>query len=348
MRLPKITLEKYNIYREFQAERIFPRLAVDNDMEEILFQTAYGLVRKSPDNDYEIKKGIDLYGFETFYKHGKINLLDTKQSENKIKKKLKKVAKHRLFTEKDYNDWSNTDIGFFNKKDAKYSKIKLGYCYLDHTGMNYIVYNFKDDKFYYFNHCMVLEELLRKSVDVYDPYNGCFGYKYSYYSDNVESMIKFINKDIKEHYEETNKTKIFNESDYIRSNFYLTNRKIKDVGVYLFTDNKSNINSQVNQLDRDFIIARKLYNDMCYESKNIKKFFNKNLIKEISNLQYRDILSEIRYSCNYTDEFYDHGYYGIFTFLYRSNKKMIFYIKEKSNNKFDIFVRLIPWYNFYY
>lgn len=213
-------------------------------MEEILFQTAYELVRISSDNDYEIKKDIDLYGFETFYKHGKINLLNTEQSENKIKKKLKKVAKHRLFTEKDYNDWSNVDAGFFNKKDVRYSKIKLGYCYLDHTGMNYIVYNFKDDKFYYFNHHMVLEELLRKSIDPRDPYNGCFGCRYSYYSDNIESMIDFINKDIKAHYEETNKTKIFADLPHynsIRDKFYITNRKIKDVDIYLFTDDKKAI-----------------------------------------------------------------------------------------------------------
>lgn len=80
----------------------------------------------------------------------------------------------------------------------------------------------------------------------------------------------------------------------------------------------------------------------------IKKYLNENLIKEIDNLQFKDKLIEIRYSYEYTDEFYDHGCYGIFTFLYRSNKKMIFYIKEKSDNKFDIFVRLIPWSNFYY
>lgn len=341
----------YNIIKPYENFKVgrFDNLCSD-DSKFQLFESEYELAIRYNDRLNFLKnliergyiiKSTDLYGFETFYKYGKLNNLNCiDNSKLEIKKKLKYVAKHRLFTKKDYSDW----CGGNKEEIKKFSKIKLGYCYLDHTGLNYIIYNFKNDKFFYFDYKNDLYTILNGN----DPNNnGCFGNASKQYLDNLECMIQFIIDDFDSHYTETSKTVITNISPiYIRKEgeeYLQTNRKIDNINIYISKFNQE----EIYRLDNIFTLIRKLYHDIMWEhGKLFKNDNDKELIQELNNIKFHDSPFKILYNYKFiSDHELDnlgHGdYINIFHFIFKQKKVLILYIKNISDNTFEVYLQLL-------
>ena len=96
----------------------------------------------------------------------RIHKIDTSSTE-KLKRQLINVAKNNKFTERNINGWSETygtgeELEKRKKSISELLKsLDLGNCFYDDGG-NYVVYSFKKDKFYFFDHESDGEENIKK------------------------------------------------------------------------------------------------------------------------------------------------------------------------------------------